>query len=209
MISVSVVAHFMYEDGWVFDQTSYPARRATVCSAPLPARHLYIKADPGYSGRVTVPVLWDKKRETIVSNESAEIIRMFNSAFDGLDRRPATSIPAGLRGEIDAINELVYPNVNNGVYRSGFATTQDAYEEAVADAVRQRSTRSRKRLSRQPLSRRRPADRGRLASVHDAGALRSGLCRPFQVQHPPHRRLSEPVGLHCASSTRCPGSRRR
>src|SRR4029077_4371915 len=91
----------------------------------------YSCADPRYSGRVTVPVLWDKERRTIVSNESAEIIRMFNSAFDGTGAAPGDYYPAPLREQIDALNERIYREVNNGVYRAGFATTQAAYEEAV------------------------------------------------------------------------------
>jgi putative glutathione S-transferase len=94
---------------------------------------VYTQADPEYSGRVTVPVLWDKERNTIVSNESSEIIRMFNTAFDGIGATPGDYYPESLRGEIDALNDFIYPNINNGVYRAGFATTQDAYEEAVRD----------------------------------------------------------------------------
>jgi len=91
---------------------------------------LYQRAEPHYSGRVTVPVLWDKQRETIVSNESSEIIRMLNSAFDGLTDSDLDFYPEPLRGAIDTINEAVYTRVNNGVYRTGFATSQEAYEEA-------------------------------------------------------------------------------
>ena len=94
---------------------------------------IYCKADAAYSGRVTVPVLWDKKRETIVSNESSEIIRMLNSAFDQWADASLDFYPARLRGEIDRINAMVYPSVNNGVYRAGFATTQLAYEEAFGE----------------------------------------------------------------------------
>jgi putative glutathione S-transferase len=90
-------------------------------------------AKPDYTGRVTVPVLWDKERQTIVSNESSEIIRMFNSAFDGVGAKPGDYYPEELREAIDALNDMIYPNVNNGVYRAGFATTQDAYDEAVSD----------------------------------------------------------------------------
>jgi len=92
---------------------------------------VYIAAEPHYTGRVTVPVLWDKERRTIVNNESSEIIRMFNSAFDGVGAAPGDYYPAPLRAQIDALNERIYREVNNGVYRTGFATTQDAYEEAV------------------------------------------------------------------------------
>jgi putative glutathione S-transferase len=91
---------------------------------------LYTHAVPDYSGRVTVPVLWDRKTDSIVSNESSEIIRMLGSAFDGLTGNRLDLYPAALRGDINAWNERIYPAINNGVYRAGFATTQDAYEEA-------------------------------------------------------------------------------
>jgi putative glutathione S-transferase len=92
---------------------------------------IYTRADPNYSGRVTVPVLWDKQTGTIVNNESSEIIRMFNSAFDGLTGSTLDFYPEPLRADIDAINDVVYDTVNNGVYKSGFATTQQAYDEHV------------------------------------------------------------------------------
>ena len=90
----------------------------------------YVKARPDYSGRVTVPVLWDKQTSTIVNNESSEIIRMFNSAFDAVGAAEGDYYPSDLRAEIDALNARIYATVNNGVYRAGFATTQEAYEEA-------------------------------------------------------------------------------
>src|SRR5690606_8643260 len=93
----------------------------------------YLADDPNYSGRVTVPTLWDKRQRRIVSNESAEIIRMFNSAFDGLTGNRLDLYPEPLRERIDALNERIYPSVNNGVYRAGFATRQAAYEEAVRE----------------------------------------------------------------------------
>jgi putative glutathione S-transferase len=92
---------------------------------------VYVAADPRYTGRVTVPILWDKARHTIVSNESGDILRMFNSAFDNVGAAPGDYYPAPLRAEIDQLNDRIYENVNNGVYRAGFATTQEAYEEAV------------------------------------------------------------------------------
>ncbi|MGH8698384.1 MAG: glutathione S-transferase family protein, partial [Burkholderiales bacterium] len=92
----------------------------------------YTRAKPTYTGRVTVPVLWDRERATIVNNESSEIIRMFNSAFDGVGAAPGDYYPVDLRAEIDAVNERVYATLNNGVYRCGFATSQEAYDEAVA-----------------------------------------------------------------------------
>ena len=94
---------------------------------------IYLLADPRYTGRVSVPVLWDKERRTIVNNESPEIIRMLNSAFDAFTNERTDYYPAELRGEIDAVNERVFKTVNNGVYRCGFASTQEAYEEAFLD----------------------------------------------------------------------------
>jgi putative glutathione S-transferase len=130
MISISVVNWLMLESGWTFaDGPSVipdPINGATVL------HQVYTKAEPRYSGRVTVPVLWDRQRATIVNNESADIIRMLNSAFDHLGAKPGDYYPVALRSEIDAINARVYDTVNNGVYKAGFATTQAAYEEAVA-----------------------------------------------------------------------------
>ena len=127
MISVSVVHWFMGEYGWTFEDAEIPD---TVNRAQF-MHQVYTAANPDYTGRVTVPVLWDKHQGTIVSNESSEIIRMFNSAFDGVGAAAGDYYPEALREEIDTINERVYHTVNNGVYRSGFATTQEAYEEAV------------------------------------------------------------------------------
>ena len=128
MISLSVVHWFMGESGWTFADAEIPD---TVNHAQF-MHQVYTAAKPDFTGRVTVPVLWDKRRDTIVSNESSEIIRMFNSAFDGVGATPGDYYPEALREEIDAINDRVYRTVNNGVYRAGFATTQEAYEEAVA-----------------------------------------------------------------------------
>jgi putative glutathione S-transferase len=129
LISVSVVDPLMLEKGWEFKvgdgATGDPLFGAKALS------DIYVKADPHYSGRVTVPVLWDKKTNTIVSNESAEIIRMFNSAFDALTGSTADFYPEDIRSEIDDLNALVYDTVNNGVYKAGFATAQDAYAESV------------------------------------------------------------------------------
>jgi putative glutathione S-transferase len=105
--------------------------------------------DPRYTGRVSVPVLWDKKRRTIVNNESSEIIRMLNSAFDAFTDERTDYYPAQLRGEIDAVNDVIYTNINNGVYRAGFATSQEAYEEAAygifdtLDKIEERMSRQR------------------------------------------------------------------
>jgi putative glutathione S-transferase len=124
LIPVSVVDAHMGEKGWTLPEGEDPVHGA---------RHLYevyLKAKPDYTGRVTVPVLWDKQRQTIVCNESAEIIRMFNEAFDGLTGSTLDFYPEPLRGKIDEVNKEVYDRVNNGVYKAGFATTQEAYDQA-------------------------------------------------------------------------------
>jgi putative glutathione S-transferase len=130
-ISVSVVHPDMLEHGWEFREC---AAGDFTAGDPLHGsdylHQVYTRALPDYTGRVTVPVLWDRERETIVSNESADIIRMLNSAFDAFAASDADYCPAELRAEIDAVNARVYENVNNGVYRCGFATSQAAYEEA-------------------------------------------------------------------------------
>lgn len=129
MIPVSVTHWYMREHGWTF------ADGPGVVADPLHGadylHQVYTAADPRYSGRVTVPVLWDTRRGTIVNNESSEIIRMFNSAFDAVGATPGDYYPEPLRAEIDALNARIYDTVNNGVYRAGFATTQGAYEEAL------------------------------------------------------------------------------
>ncbi len=124
-ISVSIVEPSMLEHGWAFS-TRYPDHLFGMDYL----HQLYNRALPGITSRVTVPVLWDKQRNTIVSNESADIIRMFNTAFDELTGNTADYYPHTLRAEIDALNDLIYPTINNGVYRAGFATTQAAYETA-------------------------------------------------------------------------------
>ncbi len=129
MISVSVVGMSMLEDGWTFDKDDGSTGDPLFGARFL--RDIYTRAKADYTGRVTVPVLWDKKTGTIVSNESADIIRMLNSAFNGLGAKEGDYYPELLRAEIDEINERVYHTVNNGVYKAGFATTQSAYEEAV------------------------------------------------------------------------------
>ena len=129
MISVSVVHWYMAENGWTFD-VGDGVVPDTVNGAQF-LHQVYTKAKPDYSGRVTVPVLWDKQTKTIVSNESPEIIRMFNVAFDEVGAVQGDYYPEHLRSEIDALNDRIYTTVNNGVYRCGFATTQAAYEEAI------------------------------------------------------------------------------
>jgi putative glutathione S-transferase len=128
VISLSVVSPDMLKDGWTFNQDEGSTGDAVNGKSKL--SEIYLMADPRYSGRVSVPVLWDKARKTIVNNESAEIIRMFNSAFDAFTNVRTDYYPEPLRGEIDRINELVFVNINNGVYRAGFATAQAAYEQA-------------------------------------------------------------------------------
>lgn len=129
MISVSVVNPLMAEHGWTFDEAP-----GVISDPIINARYMYqiyTATDPNYSGRVTIPVLWDKQQHCIVNNESAELIRMLNSAFDDIGATPGDYYPHALRGDIDKFNAKIYPNVNNGVYKAGFATTQRAYEQAV------------------------------------------------------------------------------
>ncbi|MDQ4059793.1 MAG: glutathione S-transferase family protein [Pseudomonadota bacterium] len=128
LISLSVVDPLMGAEGWVFSNAEGAIPDSVNGATRL--YEVYLAADPRYTGRVSVPVLWDKERRTIVNNESAEIIRMFNSAFDAWGDASLDFSPEALRAEIDEINEFVYENINNGVYRAGFATTQEAYEEA-------------------------------------------------------------------------------
>ncbi|HDZ71738.1 MAG TPA: glutathione S-transferase family protein [Aurantimonas coralicida] len=126
VISLSVVDYHMGEEGWVFSE-----RRGAIPDTVLGKQRLYevyLEADPHYSGRVTVPALWDKQTGTIVNNESAEIIRILNRAFDAWGDASVDLTPEALLGEIDAINATVYDAINNGVYKCGFATTQEAYE---------------------------------------------------------------------------------
>jgi len=128
VISVSITEPLYGKTGWEFGTARGGTPDTENGKATL--AEIYLLADQHYTGRVSVPVLWDKKRRTIVNNESSDIIRMLNSAFDALTDVRADYYPVALRHEIDAVNDLVYPNINNGVYRAGFATTQEAYEEA-------------------------------------------------------------------------------
>jgi len=154
MISLSSVHWLMREDGWTF--------KPGPGVIPDPLNHadflhqVYTAADPHYSGHVTVPLLWDKQRRTIVNNESAEIIRMLTSAFDAVGAKAGDYYPEALHAEIDAVNLRVYDNLNNGVYKAGFATSQAAYEEAAAgvfdtlDWLEQRLSRQRYLVGNQP-----------------------------------------------------------
>jgi putative glutathione S-transferase len=128
IIPVSVVHPYMLDKGWVFDDWNGETGDSLYGYNCL--HQLYTRADPNYSGRVTVPVMWDSERETIVSNESSEIIRMLNSAFADFTQDKTDYYPEELRDEIDSINARIYETLNNGVYRCGFSTTQKAYEEA-------------------------------------------------------------------------------
>jgi putative glutathione S-transferase len=129
VISMSAVSPLMLTDGWTFNTDEGSTGDSVNGKGKL--SDIYLMADPRYTGRVSVPVLWDKKTKTIVNNESPEIIRMFNSAFDAFTNVRTDYYPAALRAEIDKVNEQTYLNINNGVYRSGFATSQDAYDTAV------------------------------------------------------------------------------
>ncbi len=128
VISVSVIEPRMADNGWVFGDAEGVVPDDVSGAQFL--HQIYTRADPAFTGRVTVPVLWDRETGTIVNNESSEIIRMFNSEFDALGDSSVDFYPAALRAEIDELNDYIYPRINNGVYRCGFATTQNAYEEA-------------------------------------------------------------------------------
>jgi putative glutathione S-transferase len=130
-IGVSVVHWLMGEEGWTFEPG--PGVTGDALFGALRLFEVYRRAKPDYTGRVTVPVLWDRERETIVNNESSEIIRMLNSAFDGVGAVAGDYYPEPLQSAIDRVNERVYASVNNGVYRAGFATEQAAYDEAVTE----------------------------------------------------------------------------
>lgn len=130
IIGLSVVHWYMGDHGWTFKKDEIGLVEDHLYNSDY-AYELYLKADPNYTGRVTVPILWDKKNETIVSNESADIIRMFNTAFDKVGAKSGDYYPEELRGDINELNSMIYDTVNNGVYKAGFATTQQAYEEAV------------------------------------------------------------------------------
>jgi putative glutathione S-transferase len=131
VISVLAVEPFLTDQGWRFGD--FPGADRDTLNGATYLHEVYTRADPHYTGRVTVPVLWDKERQTIVNNESSEIIRMLNGAFGKFSNSGVDFYPSELAAEIDALNEPVYRKLNNGVYRTGFATTQVAYEEAFRD----------------------------------------------------------------------------
>ena len=206
MIGLSVVHWHMAENGWTF--ADGPGVIADPVHHARFLHQVYTASQPDYTGRVTVPVLWDLKTAKIVNNESSEIIRMFNSAFDGIGAAPGDYYPEALRGEIDALNERIYTSVNNGVYRAGFARSQGAYDEAVRalfstlDWLEEHLAMHRWLCGESP-------HRSRLAAVHHADPLRSGLCRPFQMQHPPHRRLPQSHALFARALCRAGHRRNR
>ena len=202
------VVHFhMFENGWTFQDG--PGVVADPIHNARFMYEIYLAAQSDFTGRVTVPVIWDKEQNTIVNNESSEIIRMFNREFNSLDGVDADLdfYPAALRTEIDEINAVVYDTVNNGVYRAGFATTQPAYDKAVAEVFETLGrTRSPPRAAAIPG--RVAAHRSRLAPLYHAGALRYGVPLPLQVQCSADCGLFKPVGLRCASSIKSQASRR-
>jgi putative glutathione S-transferase len=146
IISVSITEPLYGKTGWEFGTAR--GGTADTINGKATLAEVYLLADPHYTGRVSVPALWDKTRRTIVNNESSEIIRMLNSAFDALTDAHADYYPPALRNEIDAVNDLIYPNINNGVYRAGFATSQEAYEEA-AKGIFETLDKIEQRLSQQ------------------------------------------------------------
>jgi putative glutathione S-transferase len=131
VVSMDIVDPYMGEDGWFFSGGEGSTPDTVHGSKYL--REIYLEADPNFTGRVTVPVLWDRETETIVNNESAEIMRMFDVEFDEYADRDRTYYPEGKRDEVDRIIEAIYDPINNGVYRAGFAESQQAYEEAVTE----------------------------------------------------------------------------
>ncbi|MGD0639402.1 MAG: glutathione S-transferase family protein [Roseiarcus sp.] len=131
LVSVSIVEPALTDQGWRFGDD--PGADRDRLNGATYLHEIYTRADPHFTGRATVPVLWDKTRRTIVNNESADILRMFNSAFAALAEPSIDLYPGDLRADIDALNDRLYPRLNNGVYRAGFATTQRAYEDAFAD----------------------------------------------------------------------------
>ena len=130
VVSVSIVEPALTDQGWRFGD--YPGATRDAVNGATYLHEIYTRADPRYTGRATVPALWDRERGAIVNNESAELLRMFNSGFGALAAEKPDLYPPAMRFAIDELNDEIYPSLNNGVYRAGFATTQAAYEEAFA-----------------------------------------------------------------------------
>ena len=206
VISVSVVEPVLGKLGWEFG--TGPGATLDTVNGKSTLAEIYLLTNSRYSGRVTVPVLWDKKRRTIVNNESSEIIRMLNSAFDAFTDVHTDYYPAELRAEIDRINDIVYPNVNNGVYRAGFATTQAAYEEAARalfatlDQLEERLSRQRYLVGRQVTEAVTEADGGcsprSFASTPSITATSNAICGASPT--------IQIFGIICAICIRCRAS---
>ncbi len=193
VVSMSVVDPIRDERGWAF--TGAPRTDLDQLNDFTFLAEAYIATDPAYHGRVTVPVLWDKQSKRIVNNESAEVIRMLNNAFNAFTDVDLDLYPAPLAAEIDAINNRVYDGLNNAVYRAGFGRTQAAYDAAVHDVFDTLDW-LEERLDDAPLPARRPAvHRGRLAHVHHPRPLRPGVRHALPLRPPPDRRLPRAVRL--------------
>ena len=199
-ITISHAIPGMRAEGWTYEANpKFPDCLPDTVNGFHYLHQAYSASEPSYTGKVTVPTLWDKKTRRVVNNESSEIIRMLNSEFRGIAGDDTDYYPAKLRPEIDRINEFVYANVNNGVYRCGFARSQAAYDEAF-DKLFAALDELELRLSRQRYACRRPDHRSRLAAVSDAAALRRGLFLAVQVQQETHRRLPGAVPLHAQAA---------
>jgi len=189
VISISVASPGLGSEGW-----TYAEGPVSPVEGGFPLHRLYAEAVPNYTGKVTVPTLWDRQSRRIVNNESSEIIRILNSAFDGITGNQLDLYPESLRAEIDRWNALIYPAVNNGVYRAGFATSQAAYDEAVRELFAMLDTLDA-HLARHRYLAGGLLHRGRLAAVRHARPLRHRLSWCVQVQPAPHRRLSRARSL--------------
>jgi putative glutathione S-transferase len=192
VISVSVTVPLFGKKGWEFG--TEPGATLDTVNGKSALADIYVLGDPHYSGRASVPVLWDKKHRTIVNNESSEIIRMLDTAFDAFTAVHTDYYPAALRPEIDRINDLVYSTVNNGVYRAGFATSQAAYEEA-ARALFATLDQLEERLSRQRYL---AGRRDRQSRSHQAALLR----QPPQRQPDRHRAHRTGAQFHLSARSR-------
>lgn len=198
VISVSIVEPALSDEGWKFGD--YPGSDRDGLNGFAYMHEAYTSADPHYTGRATVPVLWDKKTKTIVNNESADILRMLNSGFGDLADNGIDLYPEDLRDAIDALNDHIYPRLNNGVYRTGFATTQLAYEEAFADVFATLQELETRLASGGPFlfgDRLTETDVRLFVTLVRFDAAYYGT---LQVQPSPHCRLSGPAGLYDAGA---------
>ena len=190
-IGISFVNPYRDERGWAFEGDGF----VDDLHGWDFLSEAYRASDPAFDGRISVPVLWDRETGRIVNNDSADIIRMLNSAWDEWGDASVDLYPEPLRAEIDAINDWVYDDLNNGVYKAGFARSQEAYDEAF-DGVFAALSRLEEILGAAPLPDRRHAHRGRLARVGDAGALRPRLPHALPPQRPSRDGPAQPLGLH-------------